>query len=84
MDVKKVSKQQVISDLTKEFNITDKSLSKSDGKGTFLIDKREYERYDTISKLQKYFADKVIIGGGCRVDNITLLYTGFHIEDISV
>lgn len=84
MDIKEVSKQQVISDLTKEFNISDKSLSMSDGKGTFLIDKREFERYDTIAKLQNYFAGKAIIGGQCRVDNITILYTAFHIEDRSI
>ena len=81
MGTQKVSKEQVISDLTKEFKITDNSLSKSDGKGTFLIDKREFERFETIDKLQKYFANKVIINGQCRVDNITLLYTGFHIEN---
>lgn len=80
MKKSELTKEQVINDLKKEFNITDCSLSKySDG--TFLIDKREFERFETIDKLQRYFANKVIINGQCRVDNITLLYTGFHIEN---
>lgn len=80
MKKSELTKEQVINDLKKEFNITDCSLSKySDG--TFLIDKREFQRYDTIEKLLRYFADKIIIKGQCRVENITLLYTTFHIEN---
>ena len=80
MGISKVTKEQVINDLKKEFNITDGSLSKySDG--TFFIDKREFQRFEIIEKLQMYFADKVIINGQCRVDNITLLYTEFYIEN---
>ena len=80
MKKSELTKEQVINDLKKEFNITDCCLSKySDG--TFLIDKREFKRFEIIEKLLRYFADKIIIKGQCRVENITLLYTTFHIEN---
>jgi hypothetical protein len=80
MEKTEVTKEQVISDLKTEFNITDSSLSKYSN-GTFLIDKREFQRDEIIKKLFWYFSDKIIIKGQCRVENITMAYTTFHIEN---
>lgn len=80
-----ITKEQAIADLEKIFNTTsweDRIEGKSFAdKGDFFIDKREYTRLYVIEKLQEYFADKTIIGGQCRLEGITLLWTTFHIEN---
>ena len=80
MEIKVVTKKQVIDDLVKEFNITNESLSRCFG-GKFYIHKKEFERYETIDKLRKYFEDKTIKDGQCSVQPITLVFTTFSIED---
>lgn len=75
------TKEEVISDLKTVFHIGEDGCLSRENKGSFFINKREYEREDVISMLQKYFKNRVIIGGQCRIDPITLLYTIFHIED---
>lgn len=49
----------------------------------FCIDKKHFERYEVLQKLNEYFADKVIDGGWCRVANITFVFTQFWIEKVS-
>ena len=51
------------------------------GNASFMIDKRYMERYAVINTLQRFFADKYIEGGQCRIDSITLVWTTFDIED---
>lgn len=80
MEIKVVTKKQVIYDLVKEFNITNESLSRC-FEGKFYIHKKEFERYETIDKLRKYFEDKTIKDGQCSVQPITLVFTTFSIED---
>lgn len=75
------TKEEVVSDLRTMFHIGEDGCLSRENIGSFFIDKREYEREDVISMLQKYFKNRVIIGGQCRIDPITLLYTMFHIED---
>ena len=75
------TKEEVISDLKTVFHIGEDGCLSRENKGSFFINKREYEREDVISMLQKYFKNRVIIDGQCRIDPITLLYTMFHIED---
>ena len=75
------TKEEVITDLRTVFHIGEDGCLSRENKGSFFINKREYEREDVISMLQKYFRNRMIIGGQCRVDPITLLYTVFHIED---
>ena len=75
------TKEEVVSDLRTVFHIGEEGCLSCENKGSFLIDKREYEREDVISMLRKYFENRVITGGQCRIEPITLLYTIFHIED---
>lgn len=75
------TKEKVISDLRTMFHISEDGCLSRENKGSFFIDKQEYEREDVISMLRKYFENLVIIDGQCRIDPITLMYTMFHIED---
>lgn len=78
----KVSIETAIKDIKELFNITDSSLSKVSESGCFMIDKREYERFDIIDKLQSYFKNRYLDGGQCRIEPITLLWTVFYIEPL--
>ena len=78
MEKKKITIKRAISDCRKMFKIPKSTLSK-EADGHFLIDKRDFERGEVVSKLMNYFADKVIIDGQCAVEPITLLYTSFII-----
>lgn len=75
---KEITIEQAISDCRAMFNIPKSTLSK-EGDGKFLIHKQEFERYEVINKLMDYFKNKVIIGGQCAVEPITLLWTMFTI-----
>lgn len=86
-----IPRSQVISDLRDLFGLPADGLRKDDtgysfytvkenDTADFCIDKKHFERYEVLQKLNKYFADKVIDGGSCRVDNITFVWTLFHIE----
>lgn len=77
------TKEEVVSDLRAVFHIGEEGCLSRENKGSFFIDKREYEyeREDVISMLRKYFENLVIADGQCRIDPITLMYTMFHIED---
>lgn len=87
----KISRKQVISDLRGLFGLPAEGKRLDEGgcsfcnekendTASFSIDKKHYERYEVLAKLNDYFADKVIEGGWCRVENITLVWTQFHIE----
>lgn len=58
--------------------------NKEEGRTTFMINKQHMERFEVIDKLQEFFADKVIDGGQCRIDNITFVFTAFFIENKSI
>lgn len=77
----KVTIQQAISDIEKIFGFTENSQYHEVGKGSFIIDKQKFERYEVIEKLQEYFADKVIDGGGCWISPITFVFTQIEIAD---
>lgn len=51
-----------------------------DGSVTFFFDKQQYLRGEVIERLVEYFKDKIIEGGQCRIDSITLVWTTVHIE----
>lgn len=57
-------------------------ISEKHGGVTFFLDKRQYWRGDIISKLSKYFQDKYITDGQCRIDCITLLWTNVYLEPV--
>ena len=86
-----ISRSQVISDLRDLFGLPAEGREMRDGgcsfctvkendTAEFFIDKKHFERYEVLQKLKEYFADKVIDGGWCRVDNITFVWTQFYIE----
>lgn len=76
-----VSMQQAISDIEKIFGYNEDSQYHTVGKGDFLIDKRKFSRFEVIDKLQEYFADKVIEGGGCYISPITFVFTSIEIAN---
>lgn len=59
-------------------------FSEEEDKVSFWLDKRQYLRSEVIQKLTEYFADKNIVGGRCRVESLTLLWTIVHIENRTV
>lgn len=64
----------------KEKNECSNFYIEKDGSVSFYIDKRNNERYEVIEKGKDYFADKNIVEGQCRIENMTLLWTVLHIE----
>jgi hypothetical protein len=91
MEKTTIPRLQVISDLRDLFVLPANGMRKDDtgcsfctvkenDTANFSIDKKHFERYEVLQKLNGYFADKVIDGGWCRVDNITFVWTQFHIE----
>lgn len=86
-----IPRLQVISDLRDLFGLPADGMRKDDAgcslctvkendTADFSIGKKHFERHEVLQKLNEYFADKVIDGGWCRVDNITFVWTQFHIE----
>ena len=84
-----ISKQQAVEAIKGMFEILpfDKKenaksfFSEKEGKVSFWFDKRQYLRFEVINKLTEYFADKNIVGGQCRVESLTILWTVVHIEN---
>lgn len=84
MATQKITKQDAINAIIDIFKLKESELSKysvKDDNASFLIDKREFERFEVIDKLQEFFADKNIIDGQCRIDSLTFLYTSVKIEN---
>ena len=80
---KEITPEQCISDIRALFNLDKEGTLSKEDKGIFLIDKREFERFDTILKLQEYFDDKMLIPGWCVcIEPITLLFTTFSVTPI--
>lgn len=85
--MKALTKQETIEALKQLFDYEAHKDSREvmvieeNGNASFMIDKRYMERYAVINILQRFFADKYIEGGQCRIDNITLVWTTFDIED---
>lgn len=88
-----IPRLQVISDLRDLFGLPADGMRKDDAgcsfctvkendTADFSIDKKHFERYEVLQKLNEYFADKVIDGGWCRVANITFVFTKFWIEQV--
>ena len=76
--IKQITIEEAVEACRKLFNITESSLSKEE-KGHFLIDKREFERFEVVGKLMDYFEGKNIIDGQCAIEPMTLLWTAFSI-----
>lgn len=85
--MKSLSKQETIEALKQLFDYEahkdtrEVMIFEENGNANFMIDKRYMDRYAVIDTLQRFFADKYIEGGQCRIDNITLVWTTFDIED---
>lgn len=90
--MKHLTKQETIEALKELFDYKNNKESKNvlvvenkeEGRTTFMVNKQHMERFEVINKLQEFFADKVIDGGQCRINNITFVFTAFFIEDRSV
>lgn len=88
--MEKVSIEKATEDLKEIFGaVTFEEFKKGDhlswfnmenGETLFYIDKQRHERYETIEKLQNYFSDKVIDGGYCAVNPVTLVWTTFQLK----
>ena len=76
--IKQITIEEAVDACRKLFNITENSLSKEES-GRFMIDKREFERFEVVNKLMDYFENKNIIGGQCAIEPITFLWTAFAI-----
>lgn len=85
--MKALSKQETIEALKQLFDYEAHKDSREvmvfeeNGTASFMIEKRYMDRYAVVDTLQRFFADKYIEGGQCRVDNITLVWTTFYIDD---
>lgn len=90
--MKNITKQETVEALKELFDYENNKESKNvlvvenkeEGRTEFMIKKQYMERFEIIDKLREFFADKVIDGGQCRIDNITFVFTSFFIEDKSV
>ncbi len=51
-----------------------------DDRTSFYLDKRQHPRYEVEDKLIEHFTNRVIEGGQCRIEPITILWTVVHIE----
>lgn len=79
MEKNKVQLEKVINDLKILFNTENNEIGTTESNGKFYIQKRQFERFEVIDMLQKYFSDKFIDGGYCSVGNITMVFTTFEI-----
>lgn len=71
----------VVKDLTELFSLNEvNEFGSMVNKNKFYIDKRHFERFEVISKLQEYFRDKVIDGGYLSVDSVTFVFTIFEVK----
>lgn len=90
--MKHLTKQETVEALKELFDYENNKESKNvlvvenkeEGRTTFMVNKQYMERLEVIYKLHGFFSDNVIDGGQCRIDNITLVFTAFFIEDRSV
>jgi len=55
-------------------------IQKEDEGCTFFYDKRQYTREEVIEQMCRYFENKVIENGQCRIPPISLAWTDVHLE----
>lgn len=86
--MKEITKQEAVEDLKKLFDYESQRDSRyvmvfehPSTNTKFMISKMYMTRDKVVSTLQRYFSDKYIKDGQCRIDNITFVYTIFAIED---
>lgn len=85
--MKALSKQETIEALKQLFDYEahkdtrEVMVIEENGTASFMIDKRYMERYAVVDALQRFFTENYIEGGQCRIDNITLVWTTFYIDD---
>ena len=90
--MKHLTKQETVEALKELFDYENNKESnnvivveeQSGDRTTFMVNKQYLERFEIIDKLKEFFADKIIDGGQCRIDNITFVFTSFFIENRSV
>ena len=75
-----ITKAQAIEGLSKVFN-SHSNTRISEGK--IYVNKKDLTREQAIAEAIKYFEDKNIIDGQCKVSPITFVWTVFSIEDLS-
>lgn len=80
--MKKITISQAIADIEAMFGFTESDKDHIMGSGDFLINKLIFPRYEVIDKLQGYFADKTIDGGGCWISPTTLVFTKVSIVNL--
>lgn len=89
MKMEHITKEQAAESIKKMFKLKAKVrilkgksfFSEKDGVTSFFFNKMQYEREEVINRLSNFFKDKVITGGQCRIEPLTILYTIVHIED---
>lgn len=85
--IKNITKEEAIEAIENLLDIKNKPLSKTikkDGDAAYMIDKRELSRIETLRILGEYFEDKNIVGGCCKINALTLLYTIVEVKDLPI
>ena len=83
MKYKPITRKEAIEAIIKMFGLKSKKDSNFSVNGdgaTFMIHKKDFERYEVIKKLTDYFEGKSITNGQCRIEPITLVFTVVVIE----
>ena len=76
----KIPITEVVTDLRELFELNkEHEFGSRNNNNKFFIDKRQFERFEVINKLQNYFRDKVIDGGYLKLGSITFVYTDFEV-----
>lgn len=74
-----VTVEQAIKDLRELFELDKEGTKSIQTDKSFMITKTEYDRNTVLMMLQGYFFNKTLPDGwGCKIDAITLLWTGFE------
>ena len=55
-------------------------IPKDNGECTFFYDKLQYTREDVVQQLCRYFENKSIEDGQCRIASMTLVWTTVYLE----
>ncbi len=71
----------VIKELRELFEIDNKNNNSREFEGKFFIDKRHFERFEVISKLQNYFNGVGVKDGYVKVSPMTMVFTTFEVCD---
>ena len=85
----KISKQEAIDAIKGMFSLVEFEKRKpglsfymeKNGNADFFFDKQQYEREEVVDNLRRYFMEKDIEGGMCKIDAITLVWTHVSVID---